>query len=130
VIKQPATVTNEVKAMIRQTVLPFKLEKTHDLVTSNAGLALLGEFAHGMGLLKSLDRYLPKPGSGAGYAPSEHLSLSGIAKNNCPRGKRSRRFGPTVHLIRRNYSTTVMIARTGLSLPLGYRKTKRWFVRS
>ena len=72
-IKQPATVTNEVKVMIRQTVLPFKLEKTNDLITPHAGLALLGEFAIGLGLLKSVDRHLPKPGSGAGYTPSEHL---------------------------------------------------------
>ncbi len=59
--------------MIRQTVLPFKLEKTNDLITPHTGLALLGEFAIGLGLLKSVDRYLPKPGSGAGYTPSEHL---------------------------------------------------------
>ncbi len=59
--------------MIRQTVLPFKLEKTNDLITSHAGLALLGEFAVGLGLLKSVDQHLPKPGSGAGYTPSEHL---------------------------------------------------------
>ena len=72
-IKQPTTLTNEVKEMIRQTVLPFKLEKTRDLITPHAGLSLLGEFAIGLGLLKSVDRYLPKPGSGAGYTPSEHL---------------------------------------------------------
>lgn len=59
--------------MIRQTVLPFKLEKTHDVITPNAGLALLGEFTNGLGLLKSIDQHLPKPGSGAGYTPSEHL---------------------------------------------------------
>lgn len=59
--------------MIRQTVLPFKLEKTNDLITPHAGLSLLGEFAIGLGLLKSIDRHLPEPGSGAGYTPSEHL---------------------------------------------------------
>jgi len=36
--------------MIKQTVLPFKLEETKDLITSHAGLALLGEFAVGLGL--------------------------------------------------------------------------------
>jgi len=51
--------------MIRQTVLPFKLEKTNDLITPHAGLALLGEFAMGLGLLKKLDRHLPKPDSRA-----------------------------------------------------------------
>ncbi len=31
--------------MIKQTVLPFKIEITKDMITSHAGLALLGEFA-------------------------------------------------------------------------------------
>jgi len=30
--------------MINQTVLPFKLEQTKDLITAHAGLALVGEF--------------------------------------------------------------------------------------
>jgi len=38
----------------------------------HAGLALLGEFAVGLGLLDSVNRYLPTPGSGAGYNPSEY----------------------------------------------------------
>jgi len=59
--------------MIRQTILPFKLEMTRDLITPHAGLALLGEFAVGLGLLPSVDRSLPTPGSGAGYHPSEYL---------------------------------------------------------
>jgi hypothetical protein len=59
--------------MIKQTVLPFKLETTMDLITAHAGLTLLGEFAVGLGLNKSLDRYLPGPGSGVGYFASEHV---------------------------------------------------------
>ena len=59
--------------MINQTVLPFKLEKTKDLITAHAGLALLGEFAVGLGLLEMLNKALPQPGSGAGYRPSEHV---------------------------------------------------------
>jgi len=59
--------------MIKQTVLPFKLEKTKDLITAHAGLALLGEFAVGLGLADALDRELPGPGSGAGYLASEHI---------------------------------------------------------
>lgn len=59
--------------MIKQTVLPFKLEETKDLITPHAGLALLGEFAVGLGLLKDLDKNLPAPGSGAGYFGSEHV---------------------------------------------------------
>gem|GEM_PF-2505075 len=38
--------------MIKQTVLPFKLERTNDLITSHAGLALLGEFAVALGLCR------------------------------------------------------------------------------
>jgi hypothetical protein len=59
--------------MIDQTVLPFKLEQTRDLITAHAGLALLGEFAIGMGLLEAVDKSLPAPGSGAGYRASEHV---------------------------------------------------------
>ena len=59
--------------MIKQTILPFKVEMTKDLITSQAGLALLGEFAVGLGLNKAVDRYLPGPGSGAGYLASEHV---------------------------------------------------------
>jgi hypothetical protein len=59
--------------MIRQTILPFKIDLTRDLITPHAGLALLGEFAVGLGLLQSVDRSLPTPGSGAGYHPSEYI---------------------------------------------------------
>ena len=59
--------------MIKQTVLPFKLETTKDLITSHAGLTLMGEFVVGLGLNRALDRYLPEPGSGAGYLASEHV---------------------------------------------------------
>ena len=54
--------------MIQQTVLPFKLEVTKDTITSHAGLALLGEFCVGLDLLKKVDSFLPKPGSGAALA--------------------------------------------------------------
>jgi hypothetical protein len=59
--------------MIRQTILPFKIEMTKDLITPHAGLALLGEFAVGLGLLQAVDTSLPTPGSGAGYRPSEYV---------------------------------------------------------
>jgi hypothetical protein len=59
--------------MIRQTILPFKLEITRDMITPHAGLALLGEFAVGLRLLQSVDKCLPTPGSGAGYRPSEYI---------------------------------------------------------
>lgn len=59
--------------MIRQTVLPFKVEKTDDTITPHSGLALIGEFAVGAGLLRCIDRHLPEPGSEVGYKPSEYI---------------------------------------------------------
>ncbi len=59
--------------MITKTVLPFKLETTLDTITAHAGLALLGEFAEGIGLPALVDSHLPLPGSGAGYRPSRFV---------------------------------------------------------
>ena len=61
--------------MIRQTILPFKVEMTGDMITPHAGLALMGEFAVGLKLLKSvpINRDLPKPKRDAGYKPSEYI---------------------------------------------------------
>ena len=56
-----------------QTVLPFKLEITRDTITPYAGLTLVGEFIHALGLPEKLDELLPAPGSGAGYAPREFV---------------------------------------------------------
>lgn len=58
------------EAMMTQTVLPFKLEVTNETITAHAGLVVFGEFVHGLGLNALVNRNLPKPGSGAGYAPS------------------------------------------------------------
>ena len=55
--------------MIAQTVLPFKLGITNDKITAHAGLALFGEFIHGLGVERILSRGLPAPGSGVGYQP-------------------------------------------------------------
>jgi hypothetical protein len=74
--------------MLKQTVLPFKLEMTNDLITSHVGLVLLGEFAVGLGLNKALGRYLPGPGSGVGYLANEHVfPLILMLKNELPRRK-------------------------------------------
>lgn len=56
--------------MIRQTVLPFKLERTDETLTAHGGLALLAEYNHGLGLRTLADQHLPGPGSHRGYAPS------------------------------------------------------------
>ncbi|NOS80011.1 MAG: IS1380 family transposase [Nitrospira sp.] len=56
--------------MVRQTVMPFKLERTDETLTAHGGLALLAEFNHGLGVCGLANRYLPSPGSNRGYAPS------------------------------------------------------------
>ena len=59
--------------MMSQSVLPFKLEKTKDEISSHAGLALFGEFIHALDLPAILDRRLPGPGSSVGYRPSQFV---------------------------------------------------------
>ena len=56
--------------MIRQTVLPFKLERTEEALTAHGGLALVAEYTRALGLRALAARYLPGPGSNRGYAPA------------------------------------------------------------
>jgi hypothetical protein len=67
------SLTNEVKPMIEQSVLPFKLAETNDSLTPHAGLALFAEFLHALKLPDSVEASLPSPGSGAGYSPSQFV---------------------------------------------------------
>jgi hypothetical protein len=59
---------------LAQTVLPFKLEATEELLTANAGLALFGEFVRGVGLSRWLTQEMPKPGSGRGYEADAYVT--------------------------------------------------------
>jgi hypothetical protein len=59
--------------MVAQTVLTFKLESTAETLTAHGGLVLVGEYIHALGLPAWIDRDLPAPGSGAGYAPSAYV---------------------------------------------------------
>ena len=47
---------------LAQTVLPFKLEATDEMLTANAGLALFGEFIQGLGFSCWLAQEMPEPG--------------------------------------------------------------------
>jgi len=64
--------------MIRQTILPFKVEMTRDMITPHAGLALLGEFAVGLGLLQSVDRYFTQA-PGQWVLDTVHLSIYSLS---------------------------------------------------
>jgi len=59
---------------LAQTVLPFKLEATEEMLTANAGLALFGEFMRGLGLHRWLAQEMPKPGSGRGYEADTYVT--------------------------------------------------------
>ena len=56
--------------MIQQSVFPFKIGATREKLTAHGGLALMGEFNHGIGLRELTDQYLPAPGSNRGFNPS------------------------------------------------------------
>jgi hypothetical protein len=58
---------------IAQTVLPFKLASTDELLTAHAGLAVFGEFIDAMGLAHVVNHELPEPGSARGYQPSAFI---------------------------------------------------------
>jgi hypothetical protein len=59
---------------LAQTVLPFKIEATEELLTANAGLALFGEFTQGLGLHRWLAQEMPLPGSGRGYEAVSYVT--------------------------------------------------------
>jgi hypothetical protein len=61
------------KEMIRQTVLPFKIEMTQEKVTARSGLALYGEFIKGIGLEELVERYMPGAGSGRGFKAISYI---------------------------------------------------------
>jgi hypothetical protein len=59
--------------IIKQKVLPFKIEKTQDSITPHGGLSLVGEFMVGSGIIDAIKKHMPVPGSGHGYKPSEYI---------------------------------------------------------
>jgi hypothetical protein len=58
---------------LTQTVLPFKVEATEELLTANAGLALFGEFVRGLGLRRWIEQEMPLPGSRRGYEAGAYV---------------------------------------------------------
>ena len=65
-VRPNTTMNRQGDRMVRQTVLPFKLERTEEILTAHGGLALLAEFNHGLGLRALVDRYVPGSGSNRG----------------------------------------------------------------
>jgi len=56
--------------MIQQTIFPFKIATTKEVLTARGGLALFAEYNHGIGLRELADKYLPASGSNRGFKPS------------------------------------------------------------
>jgi hypothetical protein len=55
------------KIMIQYTVMPFKLKRTEERMTSRSGLALYAEFMKAAGVDELVSKYMPRPGSGNGF---------------------------------------------------------------
>lgn len=53
---------------MRAAVFPFKATVTEEMLTANAGLALLCEFKQGFGLHRWLEQEMPLLGNRRGYA--------------------------------------------------------------
>ena len=58
---------------LAQLILPIKIEKSPERLTSLSGLVLLEELARGIGLWKEVDGALQGPKSGRGYQPHEFV---------------------------------------------------------
>jgi len=56
-----------------ELILPIKLEKSEERLTSLGGLVVLEEMAQALGVWKRVDEHLAGPGSGRGYRASEFV---------------------------------------------------------
>jgi hypothetical protein len=58
---------------VTQLILPIKIEKSPERLSSLSGLVVLEELARGMGLWEEVDRALEGPQAGRGYQPREFV---------------------------------------------------------
>jgi len=61
------------QANLPQLILPIKLEKSEERLTSLGGLVVLEEMARALKVWQRVDEQLAGPGSGRGYRPSEFV---------------------------------------------------------
>jgi hypothetical protein len=61
------------QANLPQLILPIKLEKSEERLTSLGGLMVLEEMAQALKVWERVDKELAGPGSGRGYRPSEFV---------------------------------------------------------
>jgi hypothetical protein len=58
---------------VQQTLLPIKLERSEERLTSLGGLIVVEELAQAKGLWERVDELFPSPGSGRGYRASAYV---------------------------------------------------------
>jgi hypothetical protein len=61
------------EASLPQLILPIKMEKSEERLTSLGGLVVLEELARALGVWEGVDEHLKGPGSGRGYGPREFV---------------------------------------------------------
>jgi len=61
------------QANLPHLILPIKLEKSEERLTSLGGLVVLEEMARALGVWQRVDEQLAGPGSGRGYRPGEFV---------------------------------------------------------
>jgi len=59
--------------MIAQGILPFKLERTDELITPRSGLALFAEVMRSLKVREKIEGHFPCPGSNRGYDAWEYI---------------------------------------------------------
>lgn len=59
--------------MIAQGILPFKLERTDELITPRSGLALFAEVMRSLKVREKIEGHFPSPGSNRGYDAWEYI---------------------------------------------------------
>jgi hypothetical protein len=60
--------------MVHQSVLPFKLKRTEERMTSRSGLVLYAEFMKAFGVDTLIEQYMPQPGSGHSYRATSYIT--------------------------------------------------------
>jgi hypothetical protein len=61
------------QSSLPELILPIKMERSEERLTSLGGLVVLEEMARALKVWKQVDEHLQGPGSGAGYRPSEFV---------------------------------------------------------
>lgn len=59
--------------MIQQGILPFKMERTDELITPRSGLGLFAEVVRTLGVPGKIREAFPRPGSNRGYAAWRYI---------------------------------------------------------